>query len=278
LCPVEELTRTEIYNDFMRPYHVKHAMFGVVTNDIGSMASVSLFRDPIAGEFKQPQLEILRLLVPHVQRASTIHFRLADVNARSAGFESAIDILRFGVILISATNKILHMNSTAKRYTRAESGLRIRRGNLVTSKRSEQERLTALIAESVRTVRREGFGAGGTMPVSRISGRPLSVIVAPLRTIGRPEEPCAVIFISDPDEQAELPRDLLRRCYGLSSAESHLALMVIAGHSLKEAATNLHVSLNTAKTQLKSIFAKTRVKRQGELINLLLRSGGLILS
>ena len=113
------------------------------------------------------------------------------------------------------------------------------------------------------------------MLVSRISGRPLSVTVAPLRTVGWPEEPAAVVFISDPDEPAELPGDLLRRCYGLSPAESQLALMLIPGLSLKEAAARLHIALNTAKTQLKSIFTKTRVKRPGELISLLLRSGGL---
>jgi len=66
-----------------------------------------------------------------------------------------------------------------------------------------------------------------------------------------------VVFMSDPDERTELPGDLLRRCYGLSLAESHLASMLIRGHSLKDAAVSLHVSLNTAKTQLKSIFNKT---------------------
>jgi len=278
LCPVEELTRTEIYNDFMRPYDVKHAMFGVVANDCESLSSISLFRDPARGEFQQPQLEILRLLVPHVQRAFTIHFSLADVSARCAGFENAIDMLRFGVILIGVNNKILHVNKYAQRCLGGESGLRLRKGNLVTSKECEQERLTALITESVRTARREACGAGGTMLISRISGRSLSITVAPLRTVGWPEEPAAVVFISDPDEQTELPRDLLRRHYGLSPSESRLALELIPGHSLKEAAAKLHISLNTAKTQLKSVFEKTQVKRQGELINLLLRSGGLISS
>jgi DNA-binding CsgD family transcriptional regulator len=277
LCPLEELTQTEIYNDFMRPYDVKHAMFGVVTNDIGSMATVSLFRDSKGGEFQMTQLEILRLLVPHVQRASAIHFRLADVNARSASFENAIDMLQFGVILISSANKILHINSSAKRHIDSESGLRFRRGRLVTSKECEQERFTALVSQCVRTARREGIGAGGTMLVSRIAGRPLSVTVAPLRTTGWPEQPAAVVFISDLDERAELPAELLRRCYGLSPAESQLALALIRGHSLKEVAGSLYISLNTAKTQLKSIFTKTQVKRQGELINLLLRSGGLVI-
>jgi DNA-binding CsgD family transcriptional regulator len=278
LCHLDKLTQTEIYNDFMRPYDVKHAMFGIVTNQIGSLASVSLFRDPIKGLFQEPQLEILRLLVPHIQRAFAIHFRLADVNARSAAFESAIDLLQFGVILISATHKIQYVNKSARQHMIAESGLRLRKGQLVTSKACEQERLSTLVNQSVQATRREGFGAGGTMLVSRISRRPLSITVAPLRTVGWPEEPAAVVFISDPDDHAEIPEGLLRRCYGLSPAESRLALMLIPGHSLKEAAASLHISLNTAKTQLKSIFTKTRVKRQGELINLLLRSGAPIAS
>lgn len=55
-----------------------------------------------------------------------------------------------------------------------------------------------------------------------------------------------------------------------------LLQLEVEGRSLKEAADLCGVTHNTAKSQLKSVFWKTEVKRQGELIRLLLNtSGGL---
>jgi DNA-binding CsgD family transcriptional regulator len=274
LSPVSELVRTEFYNDFARPHDVKHGMFGVVANQSNTLASVSVFRDPTAGQFADGQLEVLRLIIPHVQRAFAIHFTFADLQSRTAGFESALIMIQLGVVMISPKGKVLSMNRSANRNVSAANGLRIRAGKLCAVKDRESEHLRVLIEGAVTTIVGDGHSAGGTMLVSRPVGRPMSLTVAPLRAKAWPEEPAAVIFIADPDERTELPNDLLRRCYGLTIAESRLAIILVEGRSLKEAAAQTRVSVQTIRTQLKSVFAKTGVKRQGELIQLLLRSSG----
>jgi DNA-binding CsgD family transcriptional regulator len=276
LLPISELARTEFYNDFTLPYDVKHGMFGIVANQSDSLANVSVFRSPAAGPFSEPQLEILRLITPHVQRAFAIHFRLADLQSRAVGFENAIDMIHWGVILIDVKGNVLTMNRSANRHVGAAKGLRVRVGKLCAVQGRESERLMALIDGAVKTTVGKGHSAGGTMLVSRSVGRPLSLTAAPLRDARRPEDPAAVIFIADPDERTELPGDLLRRGYGLTGAESRLALQLVEGQSLNQAAAQTRVSVLTLRTQLKSVFAKTGVKRQGELIQLLLKSSGLV--
>ena len=66
----------------------------------------------------------------------------------------------------------------------------------------------------------------------------VSRAVAPLREINTSlsQRPAAVLFVSDPDRNSELPCDLLRSCYGLTPAEGRLAMVLMDGHSLKEAA------------------------------------------
>jgi DNA-binding CsgD family transcriptional regulator len=132
--------------------------------------------------------------------------------------------------------------------------------------------LQALIAGAIQTSKGKGLNAGGTILVSRNTGRPLSVTVVPLRDVGVGFEPqpYAISFISDPDQRVALPADLLRRCYGLTVAEARLATTLLEGRSLKEAADLSGVTHNTAKSQLKSIFLKTQVQRQSELVKLLL--------
>lgn len=65
--------------------------------------------------------------------------------------------------------------------------------------------------------------------------------------------------------------DLLRRTFDLSPAEIRLATRVGVGVSLEAAADQLGIARETARTQLKAIFAKTGTHRQPELVALLSR-------
>ena len=58
--------------------------------------------------------------------------------------------------------------------------------------------------------------------------------------------------------------------YGLSPAQIRLAELIVAGHSLRDAAARLGVSLATTRTQLERIFDKTGVRSQPALVRALL--------
>jgi DNA-binding CsgD family transcriptional regulator len=64
--------------------------------------------------------------------------------------------------------------------------------------------------------------------------------------------------------------------HGLTPAEARLAAALVRGFSLEEAAAELVISRNTARTHLKRVFAKTGTCRQGELISLLLSGPALV--
>jgi DNA-binding CsgD family transcriptional regulator len=81
-----------------------------------------------------------------------------------------------------------------------------------------------------------------------------------------------VTFVSNPGQQSEASEQLLTQLFGLTRAEAALATQLSRGLPLQEAADALHISLHTARTQLKAIFAKTGVSRQAELIRLLVKS------
>jgi len=64
----------------------------------------------------------------------------------------------------------------------------------------------------------------------------------------------------------------LTTIYRLTSAETDLALRLLAGQSLSAAAGPLGITYETARSRLKSIFRKTGTHRQGELVALLARA------
>ncbi|MEX2697355.1 helix-turn-helix transcriptional regulator [Rhizobium mongolense] len=64
-------------------------------------------------------------------------------------------------------------------------------------------------------------------------------------------------------------RMLLIRAFGLTNAESRLASLVASGQSLEDVAALLSISKETARNQLKAVFAKTKTHRQAELVAML---------
>ncbi|WP_245441949.1 helix-turn-helix transcriptional regulator [Mesorhizobium hawassense] len=61
----------------------------------------------------------------------------------------------------------------------------------------------------------------------------------------------------------------LQRMFGLTTAETHLALRLAKGDAPLEIAERSRLSRTTIRTQLASLFAKTETRRQAELVSLL---------
>lgn len=63
----------------------------------------------------------------------------------------------------------------------------------------------------------------------------------------------------------------LKLLFGLTRAEARLAAALASGSALDDVARSIGISRETARAQLKAIFAKTKTNRQAELVALLAR-------
>jgi DNA-binding CsgD family transcriptional regulator len=154
--------------------------------------------------------------------------------------------------------------------------LRLIGGRLHAGSPEATHRLHALVAAaSIRSERRRG----GTMSVSRPDLRhPLLVSVAPAkadRFAGFASGPSVIVCVSDLAGNDAPPSQRLRDLFGLSPAETRVALALFDGLSPREAAESLGVSFYTVRGHLVRLFEKTQTKRQSELIKLIQRAAGL---
>lgn len=94
-------------------------------------------------------------------------------------------------------------------------------------------------------------------------GPPRTVIVLPVPD----ERPCALLVFGDNHEDLGL-RDLVLQSFGLTLAERRLAMLLLAGKSLQDAADEANLTISTARSYLKRIFAKTGIHRQSQLVSL----------
>jgi pimeloyl-ACP methyl ester carboxylesterase/DNA-binding CsgD family transcriptional regulator len=89
-------------------------------------------------------------------------------------------------------------------------------------------------------------------------------------------EICCGLLIAHADS-AQQTKGILQSSFGLTAAELALCEHLSAGLQLKEAAQQLDISTNTARNHLQSIFEKTHVNRQNDLL-LMLTQLSVILS
>ena len=267
------LLRSEFHNDYLKRL-AAFDMLGVMARiDSGSEGFIAIHRPLGAARFEEGDKRSLTVLLPHLTQAMRLQQRLAGIERTGLIATAALDSMPAGVIAVGADCALLFANAVAERLLSQGQGLTIRHGRLRCTDREADRALGLLVRQAGMAALGQAGGSGGVLPAPRAEARPLSLLVCPLRpeamTLGTPR-PMALIFVGDPDVRQATSSDMLMRLYGLTPAEARLAEALLAGDTLQDFADRAGVSLHTAKTQLKHIFAKTGAGRQADLIRDLL--------
>lgn len=129
---------------------------------------------------------------------------------------------------------------------------------------------STLISDQISAAIRSGDA--GHLKVERTElARPLSLTVSPLPP-AKAGAGQVILFIADPEQVASPSPDAFAKLFALTRSEARLVAGLVSGASLDVAAEMSSITLSSARTYLKSIFAKTGVVRQAELVQLVLTS------
>lgn len=79
----------------------------------------------------------------------------------------------------------------------------------------------------------------------------------------------SIVALLDRENRSSANPQTLQKMFGLTSAETQLAMRLAQGDAPLEIARSWRLSRTTIRSQLASLFAKTETKRQGELVALL---------
>jgi DNA-binding CsgD family transcriptional regulator/PAS domain-containing protein len=270
-----ELVRTEFYNDFMRPQDWFHSCGAVATKSDSEMSYISALRSQDAGVFTPAELAVLEHLLPHIQGAVRIHHRIAGLETGLNAATEALDRFRTGVIVVNSNGKVILMNRVGEAILQRRDGLTLLTDGVRAARGQETSRLRKAIAAVSLQHGSEVQRPGTVLLISRPSRtRPFEVLVSPLPASSRLGRggPAAALFITDPEDGAELDSQVMRQLFGLTPAEVRLAMALVKGTSVEEYAQEAAISSNTARTHVKRIYSKTGVRRQSELVRLLLKS------
>ncbi len=227
--------------------------------------------------FGSDQKRLFAALAQHLVRAIALQRRLYHLTFASESALAGFDDLHQGFLLVDAQARPVFANRAGRALLDAREGLRLEAGILSAPNGDDGRDLRALIASCAL----EGnIAPGGEVLLRRPSGRlPLHVLVTPIRqqtaTAATPwtiaQRPAAIVLVSDPEIEIHSRIEALRERFGFTPAEATFALEIVKGDGRQAAADRLGITVGTARSHLSSIFNKTGVRHQAELVRLLLR-------
>jgi DNA-binding CsgD family transcriptional regulator len=224
-----------------------------------------------AEDFDAAETALLSACFPHLNRAVETHAAFQRARRFDTAVQDALDGMAQPVWVLRDDATVDHANRRACDLMRRAAWLSQSNDRLMRIGDLDHAAIRAAIAPS----------RGHAPPVCTAAyverGRALRAIVrcAPLRGVHAYATawPHAVALLS-----LELPPELDARAwvgrlaaqYRFTPAEQRLLERLAAGATLEEVADEQHVARTTVRTHLRSLFDKTGVRRQSELVRLAL--------
>jgi DNA-binding CsgD family transcriptional regulator len=271
----EELLDSELYQLCMAPAGLLDSLGADMQVDGETEARLRVARSKGAQPFTDQDRELLRFIIPHLERAIRIHSRLNKIESERALYAGAVEQLAVGCIILDQKGRVLNSNDMASQLLAQKDGISTINNKLQLSSPQRSAELQRLIIEVLATQQAGKPAVVQALRAERPSGlQDLGLVIRPIaRAQGADGAvPSVAVFVSDPEQASEAPFQAITRLFGFTPTEASLAMLLANGLSLDEAAVELNISRNTARTHLRSVFAKTGVSRQPMLVRLILKS------
>jgi len=262
---VDTIAKHPFYQEFLAPHGLRwYAGVKVACGD--DLWAVALQRTIDQGPFSEE--EKLQLVQLSDRLSTSAAIARAFSAAAAAGALEAFEMSGTAVVLINRHGSVFRANESAERLLVGD--VRIEKGKLV----ANDVRATASLGRAVQGLLwRSTAALCAPIALPRMGRRPLLAYAARLsNSAANALADCqAMVILVDPEARPRTPETTLRSVFSLSEAEARLAIRLASGESLEKVASELGVKKETARKQLSSIFAKTGVHRQAELVAVLAR-------
>ncbi|MFN3313586.1 MAG: helix-turn-helix transcriptional regulator [Hyphomonas sp.] len=223
----------------------------------------TLTRTETQGDFSiDDQIAIDRVL-PVAKRTALLLHEIRK--ARTQGLADGLETAGRACVMIDHTGQVSLVSEAAEKLFGPDFG--VRSGLLWASDSSANAALGRLAA----TARDLAKGAPRNIVVPRSNGRPLVAVPARVRGFGLdllPGERIVVTLLCL-DPKNSLTPELLKDVFGLTPAQTRVAMLLATEKSPEEIADLTGIRIATVRQTMKSILLKTETKRQSQLVALL---------
>lgn len=271
LVPRQAYTQSEFYNDYSRRFDIDRSATIILADAEGYVSCLGIVRGCNSESFSPSELDLLRRLLPHLQRAIDLNRQLAVMRDERDEARAALDRMELAVLFLGESGIVVRANRAAEELLRRANGLTVRGGRLRASGAGTNYVLGALIDGAIN---RSG-DRGGAFAIPRPGKqRPLLARVIPYISEIETEAPNvrAIMFLRDPDVRAPGTIAQVSSLYGLTKSEARLLETLMEVSDVDTVANQLQITKVTARNHMARIMAKTGTNKHAELVRVVLSS------
>lgn len=279
LVPRKRYHASEFYNDWVAKQDGDHGIgANLFNNDRYSVFFSGILEKGFVPD--DSDLATLRILVPHIQRAMQIFFQIAEQALNNSALESLLEVTKCACAVVNERGAVTFANRAAEKIFAAEDGLTVSNGCVGASYSASATALRAQLNNAFQTIKSGQLTRPLAVTIARPSGKPgYKIYLLPMlkgsildeqaRSIGV-QNHYVGMFVSDPERYPLPDKQALLASYPISGAEARFVSQFLKTPNVREAAEHLGVTLETARTYLKSALSKLGVRNQAALVRKIL--------
>lgn len=260
----EELAVSEAHTQFMRPKGLGDGAGMALSLPTGDIVGLGVIYDLSRGPTQQKFVRRLDALRPHLARAAFMATRLGMERAKGAS--RMLEALGLPALIFEGGGRTIAPNALIESYT---SHIQWRSGDRFSLRdpiADTQFRAACAAIYSDETPSVRSFAVGGTEGASTMVGH-----IVPMRGNARDlfAGSAGALILTPATLPHAPPAELLQSLFDLTPAEARVARALAGGDSIEAIASGARVSVNTVRTQVQALLAKTGRRRQAEMVALL---------
>jgi DNA-binding CsgD family transcriptional regulator len=265
----EVLRSSAMYKEALGPGGVEYSMGFTVPVVPDMMCFLSVMRGPDHAPFTAGDCADFSCLGPHVARAVTMYGAFQRCREELATVKALLDGVPLGMMVVD-DGGLKVANSAARKLLDEGDAVHLHNGRL----RGATRRADADLRDAVEEARSADQPIGLALPID--NAQPMRAVIRRLQPasagmLGVPREAVA-LYLTDPRKPVETPEEVLQRLFGLTGREASVLRILVEGVDLQGAAARLGISRETVRDHVKRIMDATGVRRQAELVRMVLSS------
>ena len=276
VMPDEDWVKTEYYQTSCKYQNVFHVMGADISTENGGVFRLRITRPESADAFSDKDKALCQMLLPHLRSAFHVRSMLGRSESMGNLYADAINRLSVATILLNDKGVVQKLNDYAQALLDTSDGLKLVGDRLEASYPSDNKELQKRIKDAFDARERREPINTEPLSVTRPSGEVnLGIVFEAVPDSGWLDDSdrgALLLYVRDAVNKSSISSSVAKELFDFTPAETALALELANGLSLEDTAEKLGIMRNTARAHLRAIFSKTGVRRQAELVRVMLNS------
>ena len=265
--------QTRFFREWLVELKIVDCAAAIIEKSATQITILSALRGDEHGAADRTVRRKLQLLLPHVQRATSIQRLLMNATLEAATLADTLDRLKGSVFLLDARGTVLHANAAARLSLGSGVLFRMHGSRLTPVHPDARADLNAALAAAAKGDTSLGNKGNaillGVQDGVTVLGSVISLVSGARRRAGETYQAVAALFVREASFQTPDAIGLLMKHYALTPQETTVLVSLVEIGGVPDVARVLGLSQATVRGHLKAVYRKTETGRQSDLVKLI---------